>query len=147
MHRNVVEIRQPFGACAQVVHGCRQLVPWCWVKSRNERNALVASELCRGLWETAGDKSEEGGDDVKSSCPLCLGLQTCYIGRYRGLQPVRGSESQKVGPGSDWRLQLASMKAELLVIADQQRRGEYVPRALYTPPVTHRSRQYPKPVA
>ena len=28
-----------------------------------------------------------------------------------------GSESQKVGPGSDWRLKLASMKAELLVIA------------------------------
>ena len=29
---------------------------------------------------------------------------------------MRGSESQKVGPGSDWRLKLASMKAELLVI-------------------------------
>ena len=23
---------------------------------------------------------EEGGDDVKSSCPLCLGLHTCYNG-------------------------------------------------------------------
>ena len=29
---------------------------------------------------TAGDKSEEGGDDVKSSCPLCLGLHTYYNG-------------------------------------------------------------------
>src|SRR5699024_12681143 len=28
--------------------------------------------------------SEEGGDDVKSSCPLCPGLHTCYNGRYNG---------------------------------------------------------------
>ncbi len=27
---------------------------------------------------------EEGGDDVKSSWPLCPGLQTCYNGRYKG---------------------------------------------------------------
>ena len=32
--------------------------------------------------ETAGDNSEEGGDDVKSSCPLCPGLETRYNGRY-----------------------------------------------------------------
>jgi hypothetical protein len=37
-------------------------------------------------WETAGVNSEEGGDDVKSSCPLCLGLQTCYNGRYKALR-------------------------------------------------------------
>jgi hypothetical protein len=30
-------------------------------------------------------KSEEGGDDVKSSWPLCPGLHTCYNGRYKGL--------------------------------------------------------------
>ena len=37
-------------------------------------------------WDTAGDKPEEGGDDVKSSCPLCPGLHTCYNGRYKELQ-------------------------------------------------------------
>ncbi len=37
-------------------------------------------------WETAGDNPEEGGDDVKSSCPLCPGLHACYNGRYNGLQ-------------------------------------------------------------
>jgi hypothetical protein len=37
-------------------------------------------------WDTAGDKPEEGGDDVKSSCPLRPGLHTCYNGRYRGLR-------------------------------------------------------------
>ncbi len=36
-------------------------------------------------WETAGVNSEEGGDDVESSCPLCPGLQTCYNGQYKGL--------------------------------------------------------------
>jgi hypothetical protein len=36
--------------------------------------------------ETAGDKSEEGGDDVKSSWPLHPGLHTYYNGRYRRSQ-------------------------------------------------------------
>ena len=52
----------------------------CWVKSRNERNprrVLVLSDLSR---ETAGEKPEEGGDDVKSAWPLRLGLHTCYNG-------------------------------------------------------------------
>jgi len=35
---------------------------------------------------TAGDKPEEGGDDVKSSCPLWPGLHTCYNGQNKGLQ-------------------------------------------------------------
>ena len=30
--------------------------------------------------KTAGDKPEEGEDDVKSACPLCPGLHTCYNG-------------------------------------------------------------------
>ncbi|KAG6735402.1 hypothetical protein POTOM_062047 (chloroplast) [Populus tomentosa] len=33
---------------------------------------------------TAGDKPEEGEDDVKSSCPLCPGRHTCYNGRDKG---------------------------------------------------------------
>ena len=58
----------------------------CWVKSRNERNPCPMLPARKGgdSWETAGVKSEEGGDDVKSSCPLYLGLQTCYNGRYNG---------------------------------------------------------------
>ena len=44
----------------------------CWVKSRNERNPYLQLLTRRGedSDETAGDNSEEGGDDVKSSCPL-----------------------------------------------------------------------------
>src|SRR5659263_786205 len=37
-------------------------------------------------WEAGGVNSEEGGDDVKSSCPLCLGLHACDNGRYKGLR-------------------------------------------------------------
>ena len=41
--------------------------------------------------ETARDKREEGGDDVKSVRPLCLGLHTCYNGHYKAL-PTREGE-------------------------------------------------------
>ncbi len=60
----------------------------CWVKSRNERNPCPVLPARNGgdLQETAGVNSEEGGDDVKSSCPLCPGLHTCYNGAYRGLR-------------------------------------------------------------
>src|SRR5919199_5294230 len=53
----------------------------CWVKSRNERNPrpMLPAGNAGDSWGTAGDKPEEGGDDVKSSCPLCPGLHTCYI--------------------------------------------------------------------
>uniref|UniRef100_A0A7S1V9C0 Uncharacterized protein n=1 Tax=Grammatophora oceanica TaxID=210454 RepID=A0A7S1V9C0_9STRA len=60
----------------------------CWVKSRNERNprSMLPARDGGDSWETAGVNSEEGGDDVKSSCPLCLGLHACYNGRYKGLR-------------------------------------------------------------
>ena len=84
----------------------------CWVKSRNERNP------CRQLL-TAEVNSEEGGDDVKSSCPLCSGLHTCYNGRYNERQYSDVEQITKTDPSSDCRLQLACMKSELLVIANQ----------------------------
>ena len=46
---------------------------------------------------------------------------------------ARVSQSEKTGLSSDCRLQLACMKLESLVIADQLRRGEYV-----LGPCTHR---------
>jgi hypothetical protein len=60
----------------------------CWVKSRNERNPCYPLPAGRAgdSDRTAGDKPEEGGDDVKSSWPLCPGLHTCYNGRYKALR-------------------------------------------------------------
>jgi hypothetical protein len=79
--------------------------------------------------------------------PYVLGYTRATLADTEGCKPVRGSESQKVGLGSDWRLKLASMKVELLVIADQQRRGEYVPGSCTHRPSHHESEQHPKPVA
>jgi hypothetical protein len=51
----------------------------------------------------------------------------------KGRKSASWSKSQKAGLSSDWGLQFAPMKSESLVIADQLRRGEYVPE-----PCTHR---------
>ena len=93
----------------------------CWVKSRNERNPYSVLPARKGgdSQRTAGDKPEEGGDDVKSSCPLCSGLHTCYNGRYSERRTREGEQNSKTGPSSDCRLKLACMKSELLVIANQ----------------------------
>ena len=83
-------------------------------------------------WGTAGVNSEEGGDDVKSSCPLCLGLHACYNGRYREKPDREVEQNSKAGPSSDCRLQLACMKSELLVIADQNAAVNAFPGLVHT---------------
>ena len=83
-------------------------------------------------WGTAGVNSEEGGDDVKSSCPLCSGLHTCYNGRYKEKQDREVERNSKTGPSSDCRLQLACTKLELLVIADQNAAVNAFPGLVHT---------------
>ena len=106
----------------------------CWVKSRNERNPRL--QLPSG-WAghsegTAGDKPEEGGDDVKSSWPLCPGLHTCYNGGDRG-KPGREAELiSKSRLSSDCTLQLGCMKVESLVIADQHAAVNTFPGLVHT---------------
>ncbi len=82
--------------------------------------------------ETAGDKLEEGGDDVKSSWPLYPGLHTYYNGRYRRSQYREVGLIPKTGPSSNWSLQLDSMKSESLVIADQQAAVNTFPGLVHT---------------
>src|SRR4030067_2639996 len=93
-----------------------------WVKSRNERNphCLLPTGRAGHSDGTAGDKPEEGGDDVKSSWPLCPGLHTWYNGANSGKQYRKVEQILKLRLSSDRRLQLASVKVESLVIADQQ---------------------------
>ena len=94
----------------------------CWVKSRNERNPCPYLPAHNGgnSKETAGDKPEEGGDDVKSSWPLRPGLHTCYNGAVqRVAKPRGGANPLKQSRSPDWSLQLDSMKSESLVIANQ----------------------------
>ncbi len=79
--------------------------------------------------------------------PYVQGYTRATLAGTKGCDTARWSESHKAGPGSDWRLKLASMKLELLVIADQQCRGECVPGSCTHRPSHHESRQHPKPVA
>src|SRR5699024_12823247 len=60
-------------------------------------------------------------------------------GTERG-EPVRVSESLKAGLSSDRSLQFDYVKSESLVIADQQRCGEYVPGPCTHRPSSHESR-------
>ena len=114
----------------------------CQVKSYNERNPFcqLPSSKVGHFGGTAGVSREEGGDDVKSSRPLCLGLHTCYNGRYRGRRSCEGERILKVGLSSDRSLQLDSVKLESLVIAHQPWRGEYVPGPCTHRPSSHGSR-------
>ena len=120
----------------------------CWVKSRNERNPrsqLPASHV-GDSGGTAGVKPEEGGDDVKSSRPLRPGRHTCYnawysASRTREGEPIAKSRA-KFGLQSATRLH----EAGIARIADQPRRGEYVPGPCTHRPSRHGSRRDPKPV-
>src|ERR671918_2421141 len=58
--------------------------------------------------------------------PYVQGCTHATLRATEGCDPARGSESQKSAPGSDRGLQLDPVKAESLVIADQQCCGEYV---------------------
>ena len=78
------------------------------------------------------DNTEEGGDDVKSSCPLRLGLQACYNGHYKETRDSDVEQISKADPSSDCRLQLACMKSELLVIADQNAAVNAFPGLVHT---------------
>ena len=106
----------------------------CWVKSRNERNPhlQLPSGHAGHSEETAGDKPEEGRDDVKSSWPLWAGLHTCYNGGDRGRQGSDAEPISKSRLSSDCSLQLESMKLESLVIADQHAAVNTFPGLVHT---------------
>ena len=104
----------------------------CWVKSRNERNPYPLLPRKGVSEETAGDELEEGGDDVKSSWPLCPGLHTCYNGYYRGKQDREVEPIPKSSRSWDRSLQLDSVNLESLVIADQNAAVNTFPGLVHT---------------
>jgi hypothetical protein len=106
----------------------------CWVKSRNERNPCLQLPAGRAGHSggTAGGKPEEGGDDVKSSWPLWAGLHTCYNGGDSGKRRGDPELIPKSRLSADCTLQLACMKAESLVIADQHAAVNTFPGLVHT---------------
>ena len=79
--------------------------------------------------------------------PYVQGYTRATLARTEGCDTARWSESLKARLGSDCRLKPACMKVELLVIADQQRRGEYVPGSCTHRPSRHGSGERPKSVS
>ena len=122
---------------SQVVHGCRQLVSWDVRLSPATSATLVLSchHSVGNSRETADVKSEEGGDDVKSSCPLWPGRHTCYNGRYKETRTREGgqiSESRsQYGLKSATRLHEAGIASNRESAMSRWIRS----RGLYTPPV------------
>ena len=85
-------------------------------------------------WETAADNAEEGGDDVKSSCPLCPGLHTYYNGMNRGKRDREVERTPEII--SQFGLQAATRLHEVGIASN--RRSAYPPcagvNAISTPP-------------
>ena len=121
----------------------------CSVKSGNERNprGMLLTHLGEDSYQTAGDKPEEGGDDVKSSCPLWPGLHTYYNGAYRRKRSCEVKRTRK--KASQFGLKSATRLHEVGIASNRGSacRGEYVPGPCTHRPSNHGSRQRPKPVA
>ncbi len=64
--------------------------------------------------------------------PYALGCTRATMAGTTGRNLVTGSESLKAGPSSDRRLQPASVKSELLVIADQHAAVNTFPGLVHT---------------
>ena len=67
--------------------------------------------------KTAGDKPEEGEDDVKSACPLCPGLHTCYNGRDKEMQLCEDEQISKTR--SQFGLQAATRLHEVGIASNR----------------------------
>ena len=64
--------------------------------------------------------------------PYVLGCKHATMAGTEGCNPAKVSESQKASLSSDWSLQLDSMKAESLVIADQHAAVNTFPGLVHT---------------
>ena len=106
----------------------------CWVKSRTSATLIVSCHHSVGhSSETAADNAEEGGDDVQIIMPLMT--WATHVLQWRSTtsrKAARLSQSLKALLSSDCRLQLAYMKPESLVIADQHAAVNTFPGLVHT---------------
>ena len=120
----------------------------CWVKSRNERNPCPVLPACNdgNSQETAAENAEEGGDDVKSSCPLCPGLHTYYNGMNRGQRDRKVEQIPETQ--SQFGLWAETRPHEVGIASNRRSAycGEYVPGPCTHRPSHHGSHSHPKPV-
>ncbi len=118
----------------------------CWVKSRNERNPcpLLLPGYAGHSEGTAPVNGEEGGDDVKSSWPLCPGLHTCYNGQDNESLLRKEMPISKTWSKFGW--SAATRRPEVGIASNRRsaRSGEYVPGPCTHRPSHHESCVYQK---
>ncbi len=132
-----------------MVHGCRQLVSWDVGLSPATSATLTVSchHSVGHSGRTAVDNTEEGEDDVKSSCLLRLGLHTCYNGHHKELQ--YGNMEPISKKWSQFGLWAETRPHEVGVASNPESacRGECVPGSCTHRPSRHGSRGGPKSVS
>src|SRR5438034_8284539 len=114
------------------------------VPQRAQPPPNVASGSAGDSLGTAGEELEEGGDDVKSVCPLCPGLHTCYNARYRGAPTRKGEPIPE--SRAQFGLQAATRLHEGGIASKRRSAGcaEYVPGPCTHRPSHHESQLYQK---
>ena len=120
-----------------VVSSCRVLLGL--VPQRAQPLLLVTSISDGDSRKTADDKSEEGGDDVKSSCPICPGQHTCYNGRNKEKRNRKVKQTSK--RRSQFGLFSATREHEVGVASNRRSEccGECVPGSCTHRPSHHGS--------
>ena len=96
--------------------------------------------------ETAPQNGEEGGDDVKSVCPLCPGPHTRYNGWYNGLQWSNPEPILENHPQFGLQAEIRLHEVGVASNRGSAPRGEYVPGPCTHRPSRHESRQDLKPL-
>ncbi len=89
--------------------------------------------------ETAGVKPEEGGDDVKSSWPLCLGLHTSYNATYKAMLNREITQTAKNVAQFGLQAEIRLHEAGIASNRGSAYRGECVPEPCTHRPSSHES--------
>src|SRR3989338_10779476 len=129
---------------------CRTGVAWlssaravgCSLQWGNERNPCPVLNIHGGLPRLAGRKQ---GRRQVSMALMSRATHMLQWSRQRVAKRKRGANPIKRLLSGDWGLKLALMNAELVVIADQQCRGEYVLGSCTHRPSSQQSWGYPNP--
>ena len=106
----------------------------CWVKSRNERNPYL---MLPALWVGTHERlpqtmRRKAGMTSNHHAPYDLGYTRATMVGTTSRESVTASKSLKANLSSDCRLQLAYMKSESLVIADQHAAVNTFPGLVHT---------------
>lgn len=143
MHRTRLEIGVPLWPvcrwCMAVVSSCREMF------GLSPATSATLVSCCQHVMvgtreRLPGSTRRKVGMTSSHHAPYVQGFTHATMAGTKGCDAARLSESLKAGLSSDRGLQLDPVKSESLVIADQQRCGEYVPGPCTHRPSRHESR-------